>query len=328
VDSLTTVDITADTTLFSFADHTLWSPKHQMLLVFGGKHENGTSEDFILQVDRTVSAAQPTWRTRFRGQFPFKFVPEKAVLLEEGDDLDDLDDPIVEDDIDALWIVGPVSSSGTGNDTDSSKVEIWSLLPHLNDNNDTIGTITPSLVSSIATTGAKFVAVAEDDEVLFIAQRDTSTSDKLTVVDISNLKSPRVAADIPYQRLKSAAGSQVGSSTSEFSITAMTTEDEDMWLGWNTGEVFVFEVDDDLVEINLKLEAFANAFTLAGGGQGSTNSTSSSNIQGVTNICLSRRADVDDERAFLTAFRQGDDLGNLFMGLNLDEFELDKRNVR
>jgi len=245
--------------------------------------------------------------------------PRYSVLFSEGDDTDDnLDDNLEDDTIRALWIVGPVrSANATSTNTSSNRVAIWSIL---SDTSNGAVQTEPQLISTIVVRGAKFVAVSEDDDVLFISQlagdgQAANSSDELVLFDIGSLDSPALVANVTYQDMK--RGGPPAGSDNVLKITALASEDEDVWVGWDTGEVFVLEVDNPLgLRLSFELEGSGNVFALAG------NNTSDGGRRDVNNICPARLENESDEaqdRAYLTAYGENRQRANIFMGIQLEQ---------
>jgi len=314
--SQTTVNVTSDTTLFSTAQYILWSRRSRTLVVFGARNGTESPRDLIL---RATPGATPNFRTLFSGTFPFKLDPRYSVLFSEGDDTDDnLDDNLEDDTIRALWIVGPVrSANATSTNTSSNRVAIWSIL---SDTSNGAVQTEPQLISTIVVRGAKFVAVSEDDDVLFISQlagdgQAANSSDELVLFDIGSLDSPALVANVTYQDMK--RGGPPAGSDNVLKITALASEDEDVWVGWDTGEVFVLEVDNPLgLRLSFELEGSGNVFALAG------NNTSDGGRRDVNNICPARLENESDEaqdRAYLTAYGENRQRANIFMGIQLEQ---------
>lgn len=334
------VDVTPNTQFFSFAESIL-SSKDQgnttnvedwFLAVFGASNETGSAnpQDLFLKsvtqpqtgnATTNATEGEPSFELLFKGSFPFQLNPRWSVLWKK---------PTSTAGNTTLWMVGPVASEQGTNQTEQAEganaVEIWSIFGNSTGGNQTFS---PQRVATIPAEGAKFVALSPNGNALYLAQMaqlrgnetqqgnvSSTRPDMLTVLDISNLDSIRIAANVTYEQMKE--GVQGGNTTGTPEekvpkITALKAGGR-LWTGWNTGELFIHDISTD--PLSPTLQFFGDIFSLSEENLGGENTTSngSGNVtgEGINDICpyvIGPQA-----RAFVTATPINQQ-GKLFMGV-------------
>lgn len=316
---------------FSFMDNFLYSNITKMLLVFGASNAtSSTTEDLIIDLSSGNLTSPPILFQA--AKFPFDLNAAQSVLLVKGETTGNTTSGNTTSSGNQTtsqfksYVVGPAWNNGPSLTASRQagqvhpqralwKIEVWNVTDPKNITQD----------FSLPLNEPTFLAFSKDGNTLYVSQGErnetingTSTDkesipDVLTVINSSDMKNLVMLVNITYQDMKASVSTNTTTSnTTTFApkITAMKTSEDDLWIGWNTGELFVLDIS------NTTKPLFKGYIAPLDVSQVESSSGSSGSprtiVNGVSSICPSRSI---KDQAWFTVFDDALLNGALFLGV-------------